>query len=151
AVAAISGALVLGSVARLLKRARWQEALLLGLGLAILANSRPYEGVVFCLPAAFLFFRWLWRCTQVSPRQGIQWRRIVAPLATIAVLTLVFMGYYNWRLTGDALFFPHTLNERTYEHVPTFAWQKPPPEKHYNNARLEEFFNEWEPEEYTRG
>jgi len=61
------------------------------------------------------------------------------------------MGYYNWRLTGRALLFPHTLNERTYEHVPPFAWQRPLPEKHYNNARLEEFFNEWEPEEYTRG
>lgn len=151
AVAAIGGALVLGSVARLPKRARWQEALLLGLGFAILANSRPYEGVVFSLPAAFLFFRWLWQRTQESPRQGIPWRSVIAPLSAVAVLTLAFMGYYNWRLTGDALLFPHTLNERRYEHVPPFAWQKPLPEKHYNNARLEEFFNEWEPEEYTRG
>jgi len=66
-------------------------------------------------------------------------------------LTLAFMGYYNWRLTGNALLFPHTLNERTYESVPPFFWQAPLPEKHYNNDRFEEFFNVWEREEYTRG
>ncbi len=151
AVAAIGGALVLGSVARLLKRARWQESAMLGLGLAVLANSRPYEGIVFCLPAAFLLLRWLWRRRHFGARRGIPWGRVIAPLSTVGILTLAFMGYYNWRLTGDALLFPHTLNERTYEHVPPFFWQKPLLEKHYNNARLEEFFNEWEPEEYTRG
>ena len=150
AVAAIGGAVVLGSVARLLKRARWQESILLGLGLAILANSRPYEGFVFCLPAAFLLLRWFWRRSRSATPQGIPWARVIAPLFAVGILTLTFMGYYNWRLTGNALLFPHTLNERTYEHIPPFFWQSPLPEKHYNNARLEEFFNEWEPEEYTR-
>jgi len=149
AFAAIGGAFVLGSVARLLKSARWQEALLLGFGLAILGNSRPYEGAVFCLPAAFLFLRWLWRRAR-SHKQGIPWGKVIVPLSAVVLLTLAFMGYYNWRLTHDALLFPHTLNERAYEHIPPFAWQKPLPEKHYSNARLEEFFNEWEPEEYTR-
>src|SRR5260221_14265187 len=41
AVAAIGGALVLGGLARILKRSRWQAAVLLGIGIAILANSRP--------------------------------------------------------------------------------------------------------------
>ena len=151
AVAAIGGALVLGAVARILKRSRWQDAVLLGSGIAILANSRPYEGGVFCIPAAFLFLRWLWRRARETPTGAIPWKRVVAPLVGVLFLTIAFMGYYNWRLTGSALLFPHTLNERTYEHVPPFAWQKPLPEKHYNNARLEEFFNDWEPEEYTRG
>ncbi|GAC1636894.1 MAG: hypothetical protein NVS9B14_16290 [Candidatus Acidiferrum sp.] len=151
AVAAVGGALVLGSVARLLKRPRWQEAVLLGIGLAILANSRPYEGFVLCLPAGFLLLRWLWRSTQGHARKGFPWASVIVPLSAVGILTLTFMSYYNWRLTGNALLFPHILNERTYEHVPPFAWQQPFPQKHYNNARLEEFFNEWEPEEYTRG
>ncbi len=151
AVAAIGGALVLGAVARILKRSRWQDAVLLGSGIAILANSRPYEGGVFCIPAAFLFLRWLWRRAGENSTGAIPWKSVIAPLVGVLFLTIAFMGYYNWRLTGSALLFPHTLNERTYEHVPPFAWQKPLPEKHYNNARLEEFFNEWEPEEYTRG
>lgn len=150
AVAAIGGALVLGALPRILKRASLGTALILGLGIAILANSRPYEGLVFCLPTGFLFLRWVWRNSRDKASSRVAWARVVAPLCAVLFLTLAFMGYYNWRLTGNALLFPHTLNERTYESVPPFFWQKPLPEKHYNNDRFEEFFNVWEREEYTR-
>jgi hypothetical protein len=150
AVAAIGGALALGALPRLFKHERARDALLLGLGIAILANSRPYEGLVFCVPAAFLFLRWLWRGAQSKTDSGIPWKKIIAPLAAVLICTIAFMGYYNWRLTGNALLFPHTLNERTYESVPPFFWQTPLPEKHYNNDRFEEFFNVWEREEYSR-
>ena len=38
-------------------RAPLHQALLVGVGLAILANSRPYEGLIFSLPAGI--FCWL--------------------------------------------------------------------------------------------
>ncbi len=149
AVAAIGGALVLGALARLFKHGRVLDAILLGVGIAILANSRPYEGLVFCVPAAFLFLRWVWRRAKGETKHGIPWTRVIAPLCAVLILTVAFMGYYNWRLTGNALLFPHTLNDRTYESVQSFFWQKPLPEKHYNNDRFEEFYNVWEREEYT--
>ncbi len=151
AVAAIGGALVLGALARLLKRTNPGDAVLLGLGIAILANSRPYEGLVFCLPAASLFLRWLWQKSTNKLRGAIPWNKVLIPLALVLLLTVIFMGYYNWRLTGNALLFPHTLNERNYETVPNFVWQSARPEKHYNNDRFEEFYNVWEREEYTHG
>ncbi|HJZ66385.1 MAG TPA: hypothetical protein VKD70_18820 [Candidatus Acidoferrum sp.] len=150
AVAATAGALVLGAVARVFRHARLRDALILGIGIALLANTRPYEGLVYCLPAAFLFLRWILRRWSNPESGGIPWNTIVVPLCSVFLLTLIFMGYYNWRLTGNTFFFPHTLNERTYESLPPFVWQKPFPEKHFNNERFEEFFNVWEREEYTR-
>src|SRR6202022_2909906 len=59
ALAAIGGALVLGALARIVKRARIRDALLLALGIAILANSRPYEGFLLCAVAGVWFLWWL--------------------------------------------------------------------------------------------
>src|SRR5262249_53704002 len=115
-----------------------------------LANTRPYEGLILCLPAAFLFLRWLFHRPSNRESSGIPWKCVVFPLWAVFLFMLLFMGYYNWRLTGSAFLFPHTLNERTYESLPPFVWQKPFPEKHFNNDRFEEFFNVWEREEYTR-
>ncbi|MDB4786646.1 hypothetical protein OAL44_03395 [Planctomycetaceae bacterium] len=51
AVAAMGGALLLGALRRLIAEQRWQDGLIFGLGLSILALSRPYEGFVFSLVA----------------------------------------------------------------------------------------------------
>ncbi len=58
AAAAIGGALLLGALTRLLRRPRTRDAVLFAVGLAILANSRPYEGLLFSLPAIFVLLRW---------------------------------------------------------------------------------------------
>jgi hypothetical protein len=150
AVAAIGGALMLGALARIFKNANLRDALLLGFGIAVLANSRPYEGLVFCVPASFLFLRWLWQKTKGKSDGTLPWTKVLIPLGLVLILTISFMGYYNWRLTGNALLFPHTLNVKTYHTAPMFLWQTAKPEKKYNNDRFEEFYNVWEREEYTR-
>jgi len=85
---------------RIIRRARTLDALLLGLGIAILANSRPYEGLLFCIPVTGWLLWWLARKTEspVPPRTRVV--RIFAPLAILLALTIFFIGYYNWRLTG---------------------------------------------------
>ena len=110
AVAAIGGALVLGAAARIVKRACIRDALLLGLGIAILANSRPYEGTLFCVPVAVWLLWWLMGRTKSKDALRIRLTKIVIPLTAVVVLTAAWMGYYNWRLTGSALLMPHVLN-----------------------------------------
>src|SRR5437660_10816709 len=148
AVAAAGGALVLGAMPRIVRRARTLDALLLGLGIAILANSRPYEGLLFCIPVAGWFLWWLAGKTKspVSSRTRIV--RILAPLAMVILLTIGFIGYYNWRLTGNALLFPHVLNTRTYRTTGLFLWDHAKPPMHYHNQQFEDFYNGWERENY---
>jgi hypothetical protein len=147
---AIGGSLVLGSLARLLKRTKIRYALLLALGMAILANSRPFEGAIFCLPTAIYLFLWLLGKVGSGPALAVRWKKIFLPIFACGVLTLCFMGYYNWRLTGNPLLMPHVLNTRTSDTGKTFLWQKPDPPREYRNAQFEDFYNGWEREYYQR-
>jgi hypothetical protein len=148
AVAGAGGALVLGALARIQRRARIGSALLLGLGVAILANSRPYEGFVFCVPAGVWVLWWLIGKIKSRDSAGARIRNVFVPLATVMILTLAFIGYYNLRLTGNPLLFPHVLNTRTYHSTPLFLWEHLKPEKTYNNQQFEDFYNGWEREDY---
>lgn len=152
AVAATGGALVLGAIPRIIRYAQTRDALLLGLGLAILANSRPYEGFLFSLPVAVCLL-WRLRAKTKSSRPATaptQTRvvRVLAPLAAVLLLTIAFMGYYNWRLIGNALLFPHVLNSRTYRSMGLFLWDHPKPPLQYHNQQFEDFYNGWEREDY---
>jgi hypothetical protein len=148
AVAATGGALVLGALARIVKRARAMDAIMLGLGIAILANSRPYEGFLFCVPAAVWFFWWLIGRSKSNDPLRVRLARVTAPLIVVLLLTAGWMGYYNWRLTGHALLMPHVLNTRTYHTAPLFLWEHAKEEMHYRNQQFDDFYNGWERENY---
>lgn len=149
-VSAIGGALVLGALPRIFKKRRTADALLLGLGVAILANSRPYEGFFFCLPTALVLLLWIFRQWKTNSSTAPVSKSVVLPLAAVIALNLAFMGYYNWRTTHNALLFPYAVNDRTYGSAANFIWQTPGPEKNYNNSRFDEFYNDWERSYYGR-
>jgi hypothetical protein len=121
AVAAIGGALLLGAFPRIQKHRRIADALLMGLGLAILANSRQYEGLVLSLPVAAGLLVWLIGSTPS------RWRmlagRVVLPLLLMLVITGGAIGYYNWRVTGNPLRSPYAISNETVNPVPYFPWQ----------------------------
>jgi hypothetical protein len=142
AVAAVGGALVLGGLGRIRRGAKVRDAILLGLGIAILANSRPYEGLFFCLPSAVWLVCWLAGKTRSKDSLRLRLRNGLLPAACVIVLAGAFMGYYNWRLTGDALLMPRALNDRTYYTNPVFLWQQAKPKLHYNNMAFHVFYND---------
>jgi hypothetical protein len=72
----------------------------------------------------------------------------LVPVAAILILVAVFMGYYNWSLTGNVLLFPHRLNARTYNTPPLFLWEHPGPPMEYHNAQFDDFYNDWARNEY---
>src|SRR5581483_9612943 len=66
AVAAIGGALVIGAMRRFMRRQRIRYGLVMALGAAILANSRPYEGAVLKATADFILVVWSLRQRKFS-------------------------------------------------------------------------------------
>ena len=148
AVGAIGGALVLGALPRIKGNARVGDALLLAAGVAILANSRPYEGLLLCLPVAVWLGCWLAGLLRSKVPLQTRLRRVLVPITIVLVFTACFMGFYNWRTTGNPLLFPYTLNLRTYVTAPIFLWQQAKPALHYNNQPFEDFYNGWERTDY---
>ena len=150
AVAATGGALVLGAMPRIARYAKLRDALWLGLGLAILANTRPYEGLLFCIPVCAWFLWWLAGKTKSSAPSRTRAIRVLLPLAGVLVVTIAFMGYYNKRLTENALLFPHVLNTRTYRTAGLFLWDHPKQPASYNSDEFVKFYTGWERRQYQR-
>jgi hypothetical protein len=150
AVAAIGGALVLGALPRIRRQPRVRDALLLAAGVAILANSRPYEGALLCLPVAVWLACWIVGSGHLKVPLRTRLRVVLAPVAAVLICTASFMAFYNWRATGHPQLFPYTLNLRTYVTAPIFLWQQAKPALHYNNQQFEDFYNGWERIDYQR-
>jgi hypothetical protein len=134
-VAALGGALVLGALPRLQRRPKISTALLMALGLAILANTRPYEGLVLSLPIAVVLLTWIIR--QRSFAFSFVFRRIVLPISVVMLAMFAAIGYYNFRVTGNAFLMPYEVNAAAYRNFPAFLWQRawPPPPYHHKVMR----------------
>lgn len=137
-VAALGGALVLGALPRLKRRAYARDAIAMALGLAILANSRPYEGLVFSAAAVAALLVWL--VGKNRPAFALSLRRIVLPIVLTLVPAALATGYYYHRVTGSAFRLTYQINRGTYAMAPYFLWQKPGPEPAYHHAVMRQFY-----------
>jgi hypothetical protein len=139
AVAATGGAMVMGAFPRIMTSQRVGDAVLMGLGLAILANSRPYEGLIFCLPVAAALIAWMWRGPR--PPLRVMVGRVVAPMGLVLSLGALFTCYYFWRVTGSPFRMPYQVERATYAVAPQFIWQSPFPEPVYHLQMMHDFYN----------
>jgi hypothetical protein len=146
AVAATGAALVIGTLPRIQKHKRFRDALWMGIGAAVLANSRPLEGFIFCIPVAVGMGIWLWKLRRRG--ESLPIRNVILPLSTALVLLACFTLYYNWRVTGDPFEIPNALFINKYLSVRLFLWQKILPVKNYANPQFQQLFNVWSFQEY---
>ena len=140
-VAVLGGALVFGALPRIIKKQRLRDALWLALGLAILANSRPFEGLVVSIPVVVILVIWIVRTRCISWR--IRFLRVVLPVVLVLLLTASSMGFYNFRVTGDPFRMPYQVCESTYAVVPVFLWQSLNAEPQYNHETLCDFYRSY--------
>ena len=128
-VAAIGGALVLGALPRILRALHWRHAVVMAVGLAILANSRTFEGFVLALVVAVPLLRR---------------KRAFVPIALLLALTLCGMAYSWSRVTGKPWLPPYVLYRSTDTLAPHLLWQPLRPQPLYDNADMRNFYVRWE-------
>ena len=137
-IVALGGALVVGALPRLRRRRNVGDAVWLAVGLAILANSRPYEGLLLGIAAATCLAMWL--AGPHRPAFSVAMRKLVAPLVLILAITALATGYYYNRVTGSPWRMTYQVNRRTYSRAPYFLWQAPRPEPVYRHAIMRQFY-----------
>jgi hypothetical protein len=138
---ALGGALLLGSFPRLKRMPGLRNAAIMALSLAILANSRPYEGFIFSLPFALAMLLWLKGSHPPCLAGAIP--RAVFFLLLLLAAAAAGTGYYYWRVTGSPFRMTYQVNRGTYATAPYFLWMRPPPEPSYHHPIMRDFYR-WE-------
>ena len=138
ALAATGGALVLGAFPRIKRYQRVRDALLLALGVAMLANTRPYEGGVLAMVVAAAMLGWI--VGKRRPKALTVLCKVAIPMALVLLVLGAATGYYFLRVTGHAWLMPQQLNRETYAVAPYFYWQSPSPVPAYHHQMLRNFY-----------
>ncbi len=146
-LAATGGALVLGALPRIMRHQRVGDAILLAVGVAMLANTRPYEGLILSLVVAARLVWWVAESRSVkstpSPKQlppGLLITRVALPMLLVLGLAGAATSYYFWRVTGNAFTMPQQVNRETYAVARYFYWQSAYPEQAYRHKVMQDFY-----------
>ncbi len=148
AVPATGGALVFGALRRVVSRQYIRDALLLGLGLTVLACSRPWEGMIASIPAGLMLFWWMF--SKNSPPFKRSLSNIVLPVICVLIIAAGALGIYNRAVTGNALQVPYPLYEKEYFNVPIFIWQEVRPELEYRHEIMQRHNRDFSLNEFLR-
>jgi hypothetical protein len=129
---AIGGALLLGSWPRLAERPTRRNAIIMAVGIILLANSRPWEG--FWLTGAVL----LLLAADYLKKGSVGWRAF-APAIVVLLAFSILTAWYFWRVTGNPFRMPYQVAFDQYAAGGTFFWE-PLKHPHYRHAVLERFY-----------
>jgi len=114
AVAASAGCLLLGSLPRLARdRVKPKDVTIAAIGALLLANTRPFEGLV--MTVAVLIGLVVWRKLRHRSLLELVSVRCLLPALLVFGTGAVLDGYYNYRVTGNALLMPHIAYLQQYQ------------------------------------
>ena len=149
ALAATGGMLILGSIPRLRTHPRVWHGGLVGLGLVMMANSRPYEGLVFSIAVGAGLLVWI-KGRRLPPAQQLT-RRLLLPTACILMISAAGMGYFYWRVTGSPFRMTYKVNRETYAVVPYFLFFSKRAVPPYHHAVMRDYYAGWEVDQFNEG
>jgi hypothetical protein len=142
AVAALGGALVYGALPRIFQYQRIRDVIWLGLGIAVLVNSRPFEGILMGIPVGFLALTWKIKWDKINNLHLV--KKIILPFILMLLVIVIGVGSYNKAVTGKAELSPYVLYLKNQMAVPLFIWEplRPMPAfRHQAISNFEKSFN----------
>lgn len=145
-VATLGGALLVGGVGRILRRPGASAGFWAAVGVLIVGNTRPYEGLALTLIIGAGLTIFLAR----RGRLGATLRQSIVPALLVFIPGAIWMGYYNWHVTGHVLRLPYVEHHAQYGKAPLFLFQPMPSSKEYNHRELEKFAGDQVPDYQRR-
>lgn len=138
ALAATGGALLLGALPRIMRHQRVRDSLFMALGIVMLANTRPYEGMMLTLVVCTRLVIWaIQKKRAFAPVLG----RVALPMVAVLLLVAPAMGYYFYRVTGNPLRMPQQVNRDTYAIARYFYGQTNYPDPVYHHKAIRDFYH----------
>lgn len=138
----IGGALVIGSVPRILRKRTWTSALPFGFGSVLLLLTRPYEGAIVAIPCAVAL---LWHLRKIELRHLLF---LTAVPTVLLAITISWLCYYDWKSTGNPLLLPYKLNYLQYHTTGPFVFSPLKRIPVYHHEQMKEGYLEWEMRTY---
>src|SRR5262249_18308343 len=138
-VAALGGSLAFGAARHLWDQYSWKHSVWFALGVAILVNSRPFEGILALLPFGAAFIIKFGR-EKLWNRAGV-WSQLALPLAAVLALGSLATLSYNRAITGSLWKTPYMLHEQQYQETPQFTFLPLRPKLTYTNPWLQQYFD----------
>ena len=140
-VAVLGGALMIGAWGRLLQRISMVNSLALGAALAILANSRPYEGLILSIVPMIVL---------ISRARGRSLSRLTVGLTVVLFPVALAMCYYNFRVTGHPFRMPFMEYSAQYDVYPKFWFLPKHPQPIYSSPAVASIHTDYERGDYDR-
>jgi hypothetical protein len=147
AVAALGGALLLGALPRFKRRPSAPMATVAAIGVVILLNTRPFEGLILLAGCLCVL---LWKAEPARLRRMVR-MSVLGPACIVVTAGAVWMCLYNWRVTGDPWELPYQVHERQYAQAPVL-WILPnsmPVSHRYRDSAMRRLW-EWDAGLYTQ-
>jgi hypothetical protein len=123
---------------------RSRDAVWMGIGVSILANSRPYEGLLLAIGIGVTLV------ARIVRRGSPDWRSLLMrgalPMLIPVSLTAVFMCIYFQSTTGNPFVSPYQVYNHTYGvmPLPNWIWMRLMPAPRYRYPLIKAYFTEWE-------
>jgi hypothetical protein len=113
-----------------------------------MANSRPYEGLIFSIAVSVGILVWL-KGRKLPPTRLLLQRGLI-PVIVVLTLAAVATGYYYWRVTGSPFRMTYAVNRETYAVVPYFIFFSKRAVPEYHHAVMRDYYAGWEVRQFEQ-